>query len=207
MIIGHTYGVGFGDVVSDQSPSTAVSNVQKALNMIAALTGRDYGVGSPTGRVDQKTASALFAVVHDGVEGLSESSIPVVGGLTQNIINIVGSVPGLSLAVGKVRECLRDRKQNGIDCSFPLIWNAIEAYDPQWLTSNVIEPIRKAASTINGKLEPIVNKLQQKKQPGTTPPRLITTTLLPVSEMYPSGTVAVRDPVMGKYRLIAPPVK
>lgn len=203
MIIGRPVQV-LGD---SAAASQSVKDLQTVLNAIAAYTGGDYGVGTPTGKVDHKTASALWKVVSDGVEGLSEANIPVLSQLVSTMDSIVSRIPIVGEAVSRVRGCLDDRYGGVTDpCSFEAIWKGIKLYDASWHQTNLVNPIRNAAAQAHSVLKPVADRLRPSGATPTTPLVKVATLIpgLVATGGYPPGTVAIRDPILGKYRLIAP---
>lgn len=191
--------------ISSQPPSEAVKNLQKVMLAISKLANEpDYdptrgGVYPISGKVGFHVASGLYAMAHDlANQGVR---IPVIGDVVNKLINF----PGVSAA----RSCLRDRFGKYDPCSFEGIWNIVKLADEDWLRRNVVNPIRDGAGDIDRVLKPIADRMKTEGGAGKTEggagmqtlvfnPNLVTATA------FPDGTVAVRDPILGKYRLIAP---
>ncbi len=204
---------GLGDT---RSASQSVKNLQIILNKIALFTGGDYNVGTPDGKVGHKTASALWKIVSDGVEGLSEADIPVLSQLVTTMDSIIASIPGISEFVSAVRGCLDDRFGGLTDpCSFEAIWKGIEMYDVNWHQTNLVDRIRNAANAAKDVLGPIADRLAPGGAPptDTAPPFVfqpLVVQYLPVAPgdyppgTYPPGSFAIRDPGAQKYRILKP---
>lgn len=196
MIFGQT--IGLGGPIGDQVPSPAVKDMQNVMLAISKLLNEpDYDPKTIDGRVGLWTTSALYAMSHDlAGKGVN---IPVIGEIINKLINFPGVEQGLS--------CLRDREGDITDpCSFEMIWKAIKLIDEKWLVTHITTPIANGAVKINSVLKPLAERLPGASSSG--PPRaqhagMVQMQLLPI---YPKGTVAVRDPALGKYRLLSPPV-
>jgi hypothetical protein len=215
MIIGRTAPVRFqgplGDVVSDQTPSEAVKRVQRLMQSISALTATpDYDPSKDTpGKVGFYTASGLYAMSSDFVKK-GVPAIPVVGGISGSIVNLLQTIPGVSDVaegiIGNVDHCLRDRRGGISDpCSFEAAWDAIKLTAPDKLKQYVINPIRSGAASIDAYLKPIDDRLKSGGTPGAVAIQPLVMKWSPSGVQYPPGTVGVRDPILGKFRLIAPP--
>lgn len=193
MIFGHVissrpYGSGFGDIVSEQSVSEPVKNLQSIMTLIAGLMRQpDYSAHQDTpGKVGFYTASGLLAMAIDGV-----ANIPVIKTFWNEVIGRVGA------------DCVRDRMRSGIDvCNMENAWDLIKAGDPDWLKKNVIDPIRSGAASIKSALQAVADRIPKPTPPGGIVPMQVVATFTPSA--YPPGTVGVRDPILGKYRLITP---
>lgn len=196
-----------------RSASQSVKNLQTILNRIAVFTGGDYNVGTPDGKVGHKTASALYKIVDDGVEGLSEANIPVLSQLVSTMDTIITQIPIVNEVVSRVRGCLSDRFGGITDlCSFEAIWKGIKLYDSGWHQTNLVDPIRDAAASAEDVLQPIADRLTPGAPPSETPPppyvfQPLTVQYVPVATSpggYPVGSFAIRDPGTSKYRILAP---
>ncbi len=207
MIIGHR--VEFAGVVSDQTKSSSVEALQKILVKIAQITGnKDYdpyyggkyrGTGGSLGydnpgKVGFYTVSALAMLTLDGVV-----KIPHVSGF-------LGSVKKYTGGILDVHDRIRDNK---LDSSLELGWDAWKATDPASLKAYVIDPIRDGAAKIEALLRPVAAALPS-TAPSTGKPKVrawlaktAETRITAVEHTdYPGGTVAIFDPAIKQYRLL-----
>jgi hypothetical protein len=191
------------------------------MTAIARVTNvSDYDpAGDPPGKVGFFTASALYAMASDFTQqGLP--AMPVIGGFTGKISSMLRDTPALGTILnlieglgGKIDSCLRKRRGGTFTpCSFEQIFEAARLLAPEKLNSIVIQPIRDAALDINKYLEPIADRFAT----GDTGSKDFISALKagtsrifdpPTALSLPAGTVGIRDPARGTFRLIAPPIK
>ncbi len=200
-VFGTVGGGNLGDVVSEQSSSAAVKRVQLILQKISTFTNDgDFDPKSTHGRVNMNTAFALWSVTRKGL-----AQIPVLN----TVVDDIQSLPGFK----DVLSCLNKRK--GF-CSFDSAWTIAkyapnsEGEDPGWaLRDYIINPIRAGAAQIDVALKPIADQLLPGGTPDAAPPfvfQQLVVKYVPFPGAYPEGSVAIRDPLLGKYRIIAPKV-
>jgi hypothetical protein len=191
MIIGQA----LGDVVSEQSTTDtkgkAVKKMQQVMQSISAMTGNANYAGDTSGRVGMKTTHALYVMGYDGL-----AEIPIISWITDKLKNAPG--------IGHLLDALHSRS------TFDAAWTILK-YLPgedelgQWLKENIITPIRTAAASAEGSLNLVLDQLQPGGGGGGEyifDPLVVKFDYDAVK--YPEGTVAIRDPILGKYRLIAP---
>ena len=184
MIIGHRQPA----VLGDTKPATApVKNLQKTMILIDQLFGGKNKYAptknnktilptQATGKVGKTTASGLYLISTEGV----------------------AQIPGISAIFDLMPNLTRNRDV------FEAVWKGIEASRPEWHQENLVDPIRNAAASVDSIL-----KVTAQGASGPTGIRSLAIKRFPggitqITTPYPEGTVAVRDPILGKFRLLAP---
>jgi len=158
----------------------SVATLQSLLLAISHLVGRDgINPGRTDGVLNFKTAWALRNVVKHGI-----AQIPVVGKITK-VLGLVPEGPA-KIAYG-ASDAVRDE---------------------------VNQLVLTSAVEIASILAPVKLRLQSGSAPAPSsggssyPSRFVVAHLGPVKAggqiKYPPGTVAIRDPMIGKYRILYP---
>lgn len=155
--------------------------------MIAELTGDSkYSPCSVDGKVGKCTTFALVQVVRSGL-----AEIPLVS----KLVGLLNRIPGVSTVLNNYT-------------AYSYAVDAAElGYEDELM--DIYETVRDGIEAVNPILEAVANRLHLPDVPGATRPGMVTMQIAPGVQMqqqqsYPPGTVAVRDPLLGKYILLAP---
>ncbi len=172
----------------------ALSRLQKTLQAVAILfNDANYNPGRTDGVADFNTAWALASVAHD-------ASVRIPGPLG----DLLGTITGLAT---------RDR-------SYAMLAYSAAPAEINGFVGDVADAVdqvlSEAFSRLRGlpgnqqtleALRAIITGAPLPPMPGvptapTIPPRQIIRVFTPRVDQYPAGTVAVRDPAVGKFRLL-----
>jgi len=192
MIIGQkTVTFQGGGLGASTSPTNAVKRMQQLLMVVAELTGdTKYRPCGVDGKVGKCTVFALVQVVRSGL-----AKIPVVSTILGTLDTIIKNVPGVGGALDSILNDYGTYKY--------AMAGAEEIFPAE--TMEIYETVRDAANAVAPILEAVANKLQLPDFPGgMTTMQINPDALVQQQITYPPGTVAVRDPLLGKYILLAP---
>jgi hypothetical protein len=174
MLIGHIAG-GFGDALSD------VKSLQQQLQALWTISGKNknYAGVKVTGIVDWETVRAIFHAWWDGV-----AELPVL----EDLVGLVADIPGVGSAI---------KSENVLW----VVWNIPSAYD------KIVSFIKAHSKIIRAAIAAAALELSHPPAPGGGGGgggmfQQLPGGLAPSASTFPAGAFAVRDPVLGQYRIL-----